>query len=182
MMMQRNASHNRDGRDPVAVWMKVLPVVSAYVRSLILNYHDSEDVIHEIAVVFANKFPSLDASRDVVPWVLQIARYEVVNYIRRQGRTPQYFDEETLVFLEQAYQSLHDETAAIQSSLHECIQKLHDRPRHVLELRYFREMTIPEIARHLGSSSNAIYIMLCRVRAALAKCVKNKIQMEWKPS
>ncbi|MFC1766032.1 sigma factor, partial [Planctomycetota bacterium] len=124
MTLQRNASHNRHGQNPAAAWMKVLPVVSAYVRSLILNFHDSEDVIQEIAVVFANKFPRLDPSRDLVPWVLRIARYEVVNHIRRQGRIPQCFDDDTLVSLAQAYQSLHDETDAIQSSLHECIQKL----------------------------------------------------------
>ena len=167
-------------RNAAASWMQMLPTVSAYVRSMILNYHDSEDVIQTVAVIFAEKFQDLDPSRDLVPWVLRIARYEVVNYFRAQGREQKLLDEKVQLRLEQAYRAIHGESEDIKEALHTCIESLHDRPRHVLKLRYFREMEIRDISQRLGLSSNAVYIILCRVREALANCVQKKTDVLWK--
>ncbi len=124
----------------------MLPTVSAYVRSMILNYHDSEDVIQTVAVIFAEKFEGIDPSRDLVPWVLRIARYEVVNHFRAQGRKQKLLDEKVLLRLEQAYRAIHGESEDIKTALHGCIKLLSDRPRHILKLRYFREMDISDIS------------------------------------
>jgi RNA polymerase sigma-70 factor, ECF subfamily len=179
-MEPKNQEKPKGPRNSAASWMQILPTVSAYVRSMILNYHDSEDIIQNIAVIFAEKFDRLDPSRDVVPWVLRIARYEVVNYFRAQGRQQRLFDEKVLQRIEGAYQSVYDEADGIKTALHECIESLNDRPRHVLKLRYFRIMAIDDISRRLGLSSNAVYIILCRVREALANCVQKKTNVLWK--
>jgi RNA polymerase sigma-70 factor (ECF subfamily) len=181
MTMVHNERENPNRpRNAAASWMQMLPTVSAYVRSMILNYHDSEDVIQTVAVIFAEKFEDLDPSRDLVPWVLRIARYEVVNYFRAQGREQKLLDENVLLRLEQAYRAIHGESEDIKEALHVCIESLNDRPRHVLKLRYFREMEIQDISQRLGLSSNAVYITLCRVREALANCVQKKTGILWK--
>ena len=179
--MEQNESENPKGLfNPAAVWMQILPMVSAYVRSTILNYHDSEDIIQNIAVIFAEKYDRLDPSRRVLPWVLRIARYEVVNHFRSQGREQIMSDEKVLQRIERAYHVIHDESQDIKEALHTCIEALNDRPKHVLRLRYFREMEIPDISQRLGLSSNAVYIILCRVREALANCVQKKTGVPWK--
>lgn len=181
LKMEHKESENpKRPRNSAITWMQILPAVSAYVRSTILNYHDSEDIIQNIAVVFAEKYDRLDPSRKVLPWILRIARYEVVNYFRSQGREQIIFDEKTLQRIQRAYHVIHDESEGIKKALHTCIESLNDRPRHVLKLRYLREMEIGDISRRLGLSSNAVYIMLCRVREALAKCVQKKAGVLWK--
>ncbi len=157
----------------------MLPTVSAYVRSTILNYHDSEDIIQDIAVIFAEKYDRLDPSREVLPWVLRIARYEVVNHFRAHGRGQKLLDDAVLLRLEHAYCGISGESEDIKEALHTCIESLNDRPRHVLKLRYFREMEIRDISQRLGLSNNAIYIILCRVREALANCVQKKTNVPW---
>jgi RNA polymerase sigma-70 factor (ECF subfamily) len=179
--MEQKSSENPKGtRHSAASWMQVLPTVSAYVRSMILNYHDSEDIIQNIAVIFAEKFADLHPSRDPVPWILRIARYEVVNHFRIKGREQRLLDEKVLERIELAYHAIHGESEDIKNALHECIESLNDRPRHVLKLRYFRVMDIQDISRRLGLSSNAVYIILCRVREALANCVQKKTDISWK--
>jgi RNA polymerase sigma-70 factor (ECF subfamily) len=179
-MEQKESENPKGPRNPAASWMQILPTVSAYVRSMILNYHDSEDIIQNIAVIFAEKYDRLDPSRKVLPWILRIARYEVVNYFRSQGREQIIFDEKVLQRIERAYHVIHDESEGIKKALHTCIESLNDRPRHVLKLRYFREMKIRDISQRLGLSSNAVYIILCRVREALANCVQKKTDVYWK--
>jgi RNA polymerase sigma-70 factor (ECF subfamily) len=179
-MEQKKSENPKGPRKPAALWMQILPAVSAYVRSIILNYHDSEDIIQNIAVIFAEKYDRLDPSRKVLPWILRIARYEVVNYFRSQGREQIIFDEKVLKRIERAYRVIHDESEDVKKALHTCIESLNDRPRHVLKLRYFREMGILDISQRLGLSSNAVYIILCRVREALANCVQKKTGVLWK--
>lgn len=181
MQPERLQTNTNKGHS-ITSWIEVQTTVSAYVRSLILNYHDSEDVIQNIALVFADKFEHLDSSRDLIPWVLKVARYEVANYFRAQNRENKFFDEIAMRRIEYAYQSIHPEADDVKAALHECIKKLHGRPREMLKLRYFRDMGIGDISRQIGISTNAVYITLCRVREALAKCVKRKTNSQWMAS
>jgi len=181
-MRPKRLQTNTNRRHSITSWIEVQTTVSAYVRSLILDFHDSEDVIQNIALVFADKFEQLDSSRDLIPWVLKVARYEVANYFRTQNREKKFFDEKAMHRIEHAYQSIHPEADDVKAALHECIQKLRGRPRETLKLRYFKEMGIGDISRQLGISKNAVYIMLCRVREALAKCVKRKTNSQWMTS
>jgi DNA-directed RNA polymerase specialized sigma24 family protein len=41
-------------------------------------------------------------------------------------------------------------------------------------------MEIRDISQRLGLSNNAVYIILCRVREALANCVQKKTDVLWK--
>lgn len=169
-------------RNSAACWMDILSIVSAYVRVMVLNYHDSQDIIQNIAVVFAEKFKDLDPSREVVPWVLTIARYEIANYFRSKGHETELLDEKLMERMETAYHSIHNEADKIKTALHECIQKLNKRSRHILELRYFRDISVSDISKRLGISANAVYVILCRSRDALAKCVQRKTRLTWKIS
>jgi len=178
-MEPKRLQTNTNKRHSITSWIEVQTTVSAYVHSVILNYHDSEDVIQNIAVVFANKFDQLDSSRDLLPWVLKVARYEVANYFRAKNKERKFFDEKAMQRIEQAYQSFHSDADDVKAALHECIKKLHDRPRSVLELRYFKDMGIGDISRQQGVSQNAVRIMLCRVRIALANCVKRRTHIQW---
>ena len=181
-MEPKRRQTNTNKRHSITSWIEVQTTVSAYVHSVILNYHDSEDVIQNIAVVFADKFEHLGCSRDLIPWVLKVARYEVVNYFRAQNREKKFFDEKAMQRIEHAYQSIHPEADDVKAALHECIKKLHDRPRDMLRLRYFKDMGIGDISRQLGISKNAVYVMLCRAREALANCVQRKAKLQWKAS
>jgi RNA polymerase sigma-70 factor (ECF subfamily) len=181
--MKQEGHENIDGkRKSAACWMDILSIVSAYVRAMVLNYHDSQDIIQNIAVVFAEKYADLDPSRDVVPWVLTIARYEIANYFRSKGRETELMEEKLMQRMETAYHSIHGEADKIKTALHECIQKLNKRSRHVLELRYFRDMSASDISKRLSISANAVYLILCRTRDALAKCVQRKTRLTWKIS
>jgi len=181
-MQPKRLQTNTNKHHSITAWMAVQTTVSAYVRSVILDYHDSEDVIQNIALVFADKYEQLGSSRDLIPWALKVARYEVANYFRAQNREKKFFDEKAMQRIEHAYQSIHPEADDVKAALHECIKKLHDRPRDVLRLRYFKDMGIGDISRQLEISKNAVYIMLCRAREALANCVQRKAKLQWKAS
>jgi RNA polymerase sigma factor (sigma-70 family) len=136
-MQPKRLQTNTNKHRSITSWIEVQTTVSAYVRSLILNYHDSEDVIQNIALVFVDKFEQVGPSRDLIPWALKVARYEVANYFRARNRERKFFDEEAMQRIEYAYQSIHAETDEVKAALHECIKKLRGRPREMLKTPLF---------------------------------------------
>jgi RNA polymerase sigma-70 factor, ECF subfamily len=163
-------------------WNRAYPMVSAYVRSMIFSLHDAEDVIQEVAVAVAENFDQFDQTKELMPWVMGIARHKVVDHIRSKGRRRQGFDDPTMQHISEAFESIASESDNMKEALDDCMRQLKNRPRHVLELRYLREMGISDIAERMGLSSNAIYVMLHRIRTALAQCIQGKIDIRWETS
>jgi len=160
-------------------WTRAYPMVSVYVRSMIFKLHDAEDVIQDIAVAVAENFDQFDQSREIMPWIMGIARHKVVDYIRAAANPQPTFDSHTMQQISEAFTSIENESGDMREALDKCISRLKKRPRHVLELRYLREMTISDIAERLDLSSNAIYVMLHRIRSVLAECIEKKTSIEW---
>ncbi len=163
-------------------WMRAYPMVSAYVRSMIFSLHDAEDVIQEVAAAMAENFDQFDQSKALMPWVMGIARHKVVDHIRAKGSAQQTFDGPTMQQISKAFESIEGESDELKIALEDCMRQLKKRPRHVLELRYLREMDIADISERMGLSSNAIYVMLHRIRTSLSQCIQSKTHIGWETS
>ena len=51
-------------------WTQHQPTVGAYVLAMIPNFHQSEDVLQQVAVVLVREFDKYDTSRPFLPWAL----------------------------------------------------------------------------------------------------------------
>ena len=59
-----------------------------------------------------------------------------------------------------------------------CFERLPERARRVLALRYEGDLSAGEIARRTGRTLDAIYQALSRARAALAACIRRRMALE----
>lgn len=50
-----------------ARWTQAQPVVAAYIRTLLPDFHQAEEVLQRVAVVLVRKFEAYDASKPFVP-------------------------------------------------------------------------------------------------------------------
>ena len=62
--------------------------------------------------------------------------------------------------------------------LSECIGKLRERDRALLDACYGRSVRIPEIARVWGRSTQSIHNSLKRIRQSLSECVRRSLVQE----
>ena len=58
--------------------------------------------------------------------------------------------------------------------LAEAVARLDEPHRQVIQMRRFEEMDVPEIARRLDRSENAVRILYCRAIAALREAMKRE--------
>ena len=161
------------------LWSKAQPVVGAMMAGAVVDFHDAEDLIAEVAETVVRKFDEYDPLRPFVPWALGISRNLILRYYeRRAGERRVYFDEQTLQLLEVAHLETAHEAPARLAALQHCIEAVRGKSRRVLELRYMHDLKPDAVANALGMSRNAVWVMLHRVRNALRDCIEERLAAE----
>ena len=76
----------------------------------------------------------------------------------------------------------HDDLFEAQSRwLAECMRKLEESERRLVEQRYASERTLAELAAETGRTPNALYKAIQRIRRVLLDCVNDGLKSEgWK--
>ncbi|MBI1373134.1 MAG: sigma-70 family RNA polymerase sigma factor [Phycisphaera sp.] len=154
------------------LWSEHHTTVAAYVHAAVRDGHRAEDVLQDVAEAAIRSFGDFDASRSFVGWVLGIARHRVLDYVRKAGRDRHVFGERAMVLLAEAHEKVAAEQTDFRSALASCIEKLPEKNRAIVELRYQGGLGFDEIAARLSMTANAATVAMHRVRAALNDCVR----------
>lgn len=166
------------GRQALAAhWEQARPSLFAYLTASIYDFHRAEDLLQEVAVAVAGQYHNYDPKRPFFTWAMGIARNLVLLHFRERARDQRHFSEATLKILAEA-QRVEREASDKRDALRLCLRKISARRRQVLELRYTGGLSIAEIAQRISSSSNAVKIVLHRVRADLEECIRRQLAQE----
>ncbi len=146
-----------------------------YVRSLVVNRHDAEDILQRTSIVMWRRFHTYVAGTDFVAWATTVAFYEVRNFQRATGRSRITFDDQLLEILaaERAI-DIHrwsDRSEALES----CVEKLDSSGRQLVQAIYVEGMVVAEFAQRQQLAVQTIYNKLNLIRRALAECVERRI-------
>lgn len=164
------------------LWTESQPVVSAYVLSVIPDFHQAEDVLQQVAVVLVREFEKYDAGRPFLPWALGIARNVALKSRRESARGCRSLLSEALLDrFQAAFEENEEMWPAIRSGLRDCLRKQPEKVLELLQWRYAYDLKPAEIAIRMGITSGAVRAMLHRAREALRKCIRRHAQgaVEW---
>jgi RNA polymerase sigma-70 factor (ECF subfamily) len=115
---------------------------------------------------------------ELVRWMCTIARLQVLSYARRYGSSRIAFDVDVI---EQIADVCTSESELLESrfqALKQCLEKLPARQREMLSLRYWRGLSIKELAAERGQDAGAVYTALSRIRKALEQCIRRSLSLE----
>jgi RNA polymerase sigma-70 factor (ECF subfamily) len=151
------------------------PALRRYVLAHVPDFHQAEDVLQEAAVVLWDRRAEFDPSRSFEAWAFGVARNKLLHSrraaaVRREVLTPELSEQVAarLAELAPAFEQRR-------GRLRDCVRRLAERARAVVELRYDRGLSTEEIAGNTGDSVNAVRILLCRVRRTLARCLSGAV-------
>ena len=152
--------------------------ICGFIFTLIHDWSATEDILQETAQIMWSKFDQFERGTDFVAWALRIARYQVMDYWKRQdSRTS--FDKK---LIEELAQQAQDHIGRREDRRHEalkrCLEKLSKRDRHLIEMRYALDTTIQNIADRLGWHTKSVYRSLKRIRWQLFHCVRRTFALE----
>lgn len=152
--------------------------IFGYVRALVPNRADAEEVFQETCVVLWRELPSFRPDAPFLPWALAIAFNQVRSHRHRSRRALALFSDEALVELEARQQKLMQQTNIRGEALSRCLEKLASADRQLVTCYYAEERTVPQVADVTGRPINTIYKALARIRRSLFECIERQLQVE----
>ena len=146
-----------------------------YLRSLLGNRHDAEDVLQRASMTMWRRFETFVPGTDFMAWASTVAFYEAKNFQRVTARSRLRFDDELLNTL--AAERLDDLRHLDErfDALEHCVGKLDAANRKLVEVVYGEDADIVALAAQLGRAPQTLYNRLNAIRHALADCVERRL-------
>ena len=129
-----------------------------------------EDLVQETLLAIHNQRHTYDAAQPLTPWVFALARYKMVDLLRRRARTDLLNDplDETIELL-----AAPDEQAAeARRDVAKLLESLPDRHRLPIVHVKIEGLSVSETARRTGMSESAVKVGVHRGLKALAAMLK----------
>lgn len=157
-------------------------MVLAYLLAMTRDSAVAEEIFQETALAVLEEARHGVVVTNVAGWTREIARRRALEHFRRRERdrrmTP--LDEVWLEGVEQAFAEniwTAEDLQMRQTLLRECLAKLGDRARQVVELHYRGEKSLSQIAAVLAWQVESVTVALSRARRALSECVQSKLRL-----
>jgi len=157
------------------LWLKAQPVLTGYVVSLVRDRAASDDIIQAVALTALEKMDAYDGQRSFEAWVIGIARFKVLQYFKAHKQDRLVFDEALIDQICDQYIETTADYDARLTALRDCMEKLPDETRELLNQRYFDKTSVKGIAQLLGRTPQRVSKQLHTIRRALQRCIHQRM-------
>ena len=113
-------------REATRQWTLAVPVVSAFISSLVRDFQDRDDILQETAVAVLQGYHRYDPARPFTAWAMGIARLQTLAHLRKKGADRLVFDSAAVDAAERLGQSSNTVAKALQrvrDRLRDCIER-----------------------------------------------------------
>ena len=146
-----------------------------FVGSLLFNEEEEREVMQDVAVVLWRKFDNEMDSLAFRRWAFGVARMEVLSFRRDRARDRHRFTDEVLDVLAETVMDRADSFEEERRVLDDCLKKLPDQQRELLEKAYAPGVRIDQLAEQLGRTAMSLYKSLHRIRLTLMDCTRKAL-------
>jgi RNA polymerase sigma-70 factor, ECF subfamily len=169
-LMSRIAVGDRDAMR--ALYLRHHVRAFRFVMRLVRNQAMAEDILSEVFLDVWRQAGSFEGRSTVSTWLLAIARFKALSVLRRKPE--EELGEETTAAIPDAVDS--PETAAEKKDtgaiLRQCLKSLSSDHREVVDLVYYHEKSVEEVARIVGIPEATVKTRLFYARKKLSGLLK----------
>ena len=151
-------------------------------RRHLKNSIAADEVAQEVFVQLFRSIAGFRGDSSLRTWILGVTRNQIRTYLRNESRrlrrsafvmSPELLDSEESATDDDPFRledAKHELTA-----LRNCIQKLGEWPRQVVEDFYFNKRSAESIAADRQQTPAAVRMLLMRVRKRLGECIRSQV-------
>jgi len=146
--------------------------VYRFILRLTGNQSLAEDLVSEVFLDVWRQAEGFEAKSQVSTWLLAIARYKALSALRR--RTDEHLDDHMAATIEDTADNpetvvgTKDRNTIVQK----CLTRLSPAHREVIDLVYYHEKSVEEVAEIVGIPENTVKTRLFYARKKLAELLK----------
>jgi RNA polymerase sigma-70 factor (ECF subfamily) len=151
-----------------------------FIRAILRNTHDAEDVFQEVARIVLEKSAEASQTADFRAWVKEIARRQVLQHYRTlRSRKAAGVPTEEMAELASAVYLKHTPSGGDlteeMDALRDCMGRMAEENVQLIRRRYALDEDYEAIARAARKSEAAIRRMVARLRLLLMDCVRRRL-------
>jgi RNA polymerase sigma-70 factor (ECF subfamily) len=152
----------------------------AFIRVMVRDPDIAEDMLQEVSLVLWEKLDNFREGTSFAAWSRQIALNKIRNERRKLAKAPLPLSEDASAAALQAFDSMDTESGDEEwtKALRSCLGRLSSSVRTLLEMRYFEQQGLGEIAERLGRTAAGVNSALCKARKFLESCVLKMLNRE----
>jgi RNA polymerase sigma-70 factor (ECF subfamily) len=171
-------SNPADQQEFLRVFLANEREILRYVVALVPNLADAQEIVQQTAVVLWEKFDHYDRSRPFAPWACRFALNVTRQWMDRRKRWKALLEDglaEELALRREQLRSGFDTRLV---HLDQCLQKLPEHQRSLVDGYYFRQLGIEAVAGQAQRTADAVYKALQRIRRQLRECIERSLREE----
>jgi RNA polymerase sigma-70 factor, ECF subfamily len=150
--------------------------ILSYIRVLLLNWSDADDLFQETCLVLWQRFGEFEPNTNFVAWALRIAEYKAMDFQKKRSRQAAFsVDLQSVLRAEIAKRSEAAETDDL-TALSRCMDRLAPNDRKAVTLCYGERVPVRRVADALGRSPESVHRSLRRIRKWLLDCIHRKMR------
>ncbi len=155
----------------VRLFVEAQPEIYRYILALTPDMHEAQEILQNTAVALWQKFDQYDATQPFVAWACRFAYYQTLKQRQLTRRPVRYLSHDVLAIVAEERLKHGGHLDERRAALADCLAKLPENDRKLLDMRYGERTTIQDLARQSGQSANVLYKALDRIRRTLHDCV-----------
>jgi len=140
----------------------------------------AEDMVQEtfIGAYQNSNPPPLDDAKQAGAWLRAISRNQFFKYCSRVKTSPVVINSELLEQAESHWAATigNDRQLEYYDALERCMEKLDDRGRKLIDMRYHRKMSREDMATASSLTPDGIKSALRKIRNVLSDCIRKQVK------
>jgi RNA polymerase sigma-70 factor (ECF subfamily) len=152
--------------------------LKAFIGSVVPDAHLRADVFQDVALTLWQQFATYDPTRPFGAWARGVALRKVLQHRERWSRFPLAFSPEAIQAIADAYGRTEREGVDRADALRHCLERLPEKSRQLLAWRYEGGLAGEEIAQLAGTTLDALYQALSRLRGRLEECIRQRLALQ----
>ena len=170
-----SAGGNGPSEEFVRLFTQSQRAIYLYILPLVSSAADAEEVLQETNVVIWSKWSQFQSGTNFLAWGRAIARLEVFRFRRRRHHRCQLLGDDVVELLANEVTEQPNDFDLRRDALAECVNKLREKDRELIQMRYAVGATGDDVANELGRPANSVYQSIGRIRRTLMECVKRQL-------
>lgn len=146
-------------------------MLGAFVYSMTEAWGVTEETLQEVAVYVCNHWDDFTPGSNFGQWVRAIARNRCREILHREKRERILTGSVGASIPDEAWDREGDYDHHKIQALHECVKKLPEKSRRILEMHYRDGWDCARVAGHFDCRLDSIYKALLRLRTRLEECI-----------
>jgi RNA polymerase sigma-70 factor (ECF subfamily) len=144
---------------------------------LLRDTHAVEDIFQVTLLRALKEAGNVRDAEHALAWARVTARHLAIDHLRKHGSRMVMLDKAALDALDAELDQRGDEAlAARMDALKHCVERLPERSRRLVDLRYHENRDGQQVAEAMGLKLDAMYQAMRRVHLALRECVERRLK------